>query len=49
MVDYVFYDRLEVGTAHRDDVDETNRLNLLSVIIRVNGFTHGAPVGGAHL
>jgi hypothetical protein len=44
-----FHDRLEVGAAHQDDVDEKSRVKLLSVIIYVNCLVHGAPVGSAHL
>jgi hypothetical protein len=41
--------RLEVGIAHRCNVDETRLLNNRFAIVYLNRFTHDAPVGGAHL
>jgi len=41
--------RLEVGIAHRCDLDETNRSNIERMIIDLNGVSHVVPVGDAHL
>ena len=41
--------RLEVGPAHRCDLDETSRVNNQRIVIYLNGLSHGVPVGGAHL
>ena len=41
--------RLEVGTAHRCDLDETNRANNERTVIDLHGVSHPLPVGGAHL
>ena len=41
--------RLEVGIAHRCNVDEADRVNIERTNVDLNGFSHVVPVGDAHL